>query len=145
MAAITSIQEIDLSPLPGKRYFNCDREWREEFIYFLMVDRFHDGKARQAVIQPGRSQGFAAPDGFYGGTIPGITRNLDYIANLGCTAIWLSPVLETNAYHGYDIANYLAVDPHFGTKQDLVDLVEAAHAYRKGGEPRPLRVILDVV
>jgi glycosidase len=145
MASPTSILQLDLSPLPGKLYFNSDREWREEFIYFLMVDRFHDGQPRGAVVQPGRSQGFAAPDGFYGGTIQGVTRHLDYIAGLGCTAIWLSPVFETNAYHGYDISNYLTIDPRFGTKQDLVDLVEAAHNYRQGGQPWPLRVILDVV
>jgi alpha-amylase len=87
------------------------------------------------------------PDDFYGGTIKGVTQNLDYIAGLGCTAIWLSPVFENNpgAYHGYNINNYLNVDPHFGTTQDLVDLVEAAHNYRKDGKPFPIRIILDVV
>src|SRR5262249_7609235 len=49
------------------------------------------------------------------------------------------------AYHGYNINNYLDVDPHFGTKQDLIDLVEAAHNFTKNGQPYPLRVILDVV
>ena len=42
MSSPTSIKDLDLTPLPGKTYFNIDREWREEFIYFLMVDRFHD-------------------------------------------------------------------------------------------------------
>lgn len=141
----TSLDQIDLSPIAGKRYFTLDREWREEFIYFLMVDRFHDGKPHPAVNQPQRSQGFAAPSAFYGGRIQGITQNLDYIANLGCTAIWLSPVFETNAYHGYDISNYLSIDPRFGTKQDLIDLVDAAHNFKQNGKPWPLRIILDVV
>ena len=141
----TSLDQIDLSPIAGKRYFTLDREWREEFIYFLMVDRFHDGKPHSPVNRPQRSQGFAAPDGFYGGRIQGITQNLDYIANLGCTAIWLSPVFETNAYHGYDISNYLSIDPRFGTKQDLIDLVDAAHNFKRSGKPWPLRIILDVV
>lgn len=141
----TSLDQIDLSPIGGKRYFTLDREWREEFIYFLMVDRFHDGKPHPAVNQPQRSQGFAAPSAFYGGRIQGITQNLDYIANLGCTAIWLSPVFETNAYHGYDISNYLSIDPRFGTKQDLIDLVDAAHNFKQNGKPWPLRIILDVV
>jgi glycosidase len=147
MPAITSVSQIDLPPLPGKRYFSLDREWREEFIYFLMVDRFHDDAARMPVAGPGRSLGIQTPDAFYGGKIKGIIKNLDYIAGLGCTAIWLSPVFENNpgAYHGYNINNYLAVDPHFGTKQDLVDLVEAAHAYRRNGRPWPIRIILDVV
>ncbi len=142
-----TLDQIDLTPLPGKQYFNTVREWREEFIYFLMVDRFHDDQPRAAVQQPGRSTGIATPDGFYGGKIKGITQHLDYIANLGCTAIWLSPVFENNAgaYHGYNISNYLSIDPNFGTKQDLIDLVEAAHGFEKNGKPWPMRIILDVV
>ncbi len=142
MAALTSVSQLDLSPLPGKKYFDFDREWREEFIYFLMVDRFHDDTNRQPVRQPSRSRGVRTPDDFYGGKIKGITRNLDYIAGLGCTAIWLSPILENNekSYHGYNINNYLNVDPRFGTKQDFIDLVEAAHRRNP-----PLRIIMDVV
>jgi glycosidase len=147
MAGPTCVSDIVITPIPGKRYFNLDREWREEFIYFVMVDRFHDGETRPAVNQPGRSHGFATPDDFYGGKIRGITQNLDYIAGLGCTAIWISPVFENNpgAYHGYNINNYLKIDPHFGTKQDLVDLVDAAHNFQRNGRPWPMRVILDVV
>src|SRR5580704_16527738 len=122
MPAIKSINDIDLTPIPGKTYFNTAREWREDFIYFLMVDRFHDDSSRQPVLSPNRTDGIETRDNFYGGKIKGITRNLDYIAGLGCTAIWLSPVFENNAgaYHGYNINNYLDVDPHFGTKQDLI-------------------------
>jgi glycosidase len=140
--APTSVAELDLKPTAGKTYFNSTREWREEFIYFLMVDRFHDDTARNPTLGSNRSVGVPTPDDFYGGKIKGITQNLDYIAGLGCTAIWLSPVFENNAgaYHGYNINNYLDIDPHFGTKQDLVDLVDAAHARNP-----PMRVILDVV
>jgi glycosidase len=138
----TSLAEIELTPVPGKTYFEIPREWREEFIYFVMVDRFHDGAARGSVGGSGRSAGFATADDFHGGTIKGITKNLDYIAGLGCSAIWMSPVFENNAraYHGYNISNYLDIDPHFGTKQDLIDLVAAAHARNP-----PMRIILDVV
>jgi alpha-amylase len=144
---LTKAADIDLSPIPGKRYFNFTREWREEFIYFLLIDRFHDDQLRAPVLQAGRSAGISTPDDFYGGKIKGITQHLDYIAGLGCTAIWLSPIFENNlkAYHGYDINNYLTVDPRFGTEQDLIDLVEAAHNFTKGGQPFPIRVILDVV
>src|SRR6266446_63074 len=147
MPAPTSIAQLDLSPIPGKTYFNCEREWREEFIYFLLVDRFHDDRPRVPALHAGASQGFAAGNGFFGGKIKGITRNLDYIAGLGCTALWLSPVFENNpgAYHGYNINNYLDVDPNFGAKQDLIDLVNAAHVFRRNGQPWPMRVILDVV
>jgi glycosidase len=147
MSQPVSLKEIDLAPIPGKQYFNFDREWREEFIYFLMVDRFHDDANRNPALSPGRSQGTKTPDDFYGGKIKGITQNLDYIAGLGCTAIWLSPVFGNNdgAYHGYNINNYLDIDPRFGTKQDLIDLVNKAHTYKKNGKPFPIRIILDVV
>ncbi|HTD95559.1 MAG TPA: alpha-amylase family glycosyl hydrolase [Edaphobacter sp.] len=145
MAAPTSLQQIDLSHPPGKKYFNCEREWREDFIYFLMTDRFQDSKTRVPVGGAARSVGLATDNSFYGGTIRGVTNNLAYIAGLGCTAIWLSPVLEANSYHGYDINNYLDIDANFGTKQDLVDLVAAAHSFTKDGKPWPIRIILDVV
>jgi glycosidase len=136
----TTVAELDLSPVPGKQYFNLNREWREEFIYFLMVDRFHDDTPRTPVAGDIRSAGIQTPNDFYGGKIQGITQNLDYIAGLGCTTIWLSPVFENNAgaYHGYNTASYLDIDPNFGTKQDLIDLVAAAHN-------RNMRVVLDVV
>jgi alpha-amylase len=147
MAGSTSIQQIDLTPIAGKAYFSIDRDWREEVIYFLLTDRFHDGVARASVSGAQRSAGFATPNTFYGGTLRGITSHLDYIAGLGCSAVWLAPVFENNAgaYHGYDINNYLGVDPHFGTLQDLIDLVDAAHGFVLNGKPWPMRVILDVV
>jgi len=147
MSEPISVGDIDLSPIAGKTYFSVDREWREEFIYFLMVDRFQDDVVRPTATGSDRSSGTETPNTFYGGNIKGVTKNLDYIAGLGCTAIWLSPVFENNAdaYHGYDINNYLRIDPHFGTKQDLIELVEAAHGFTKDGHPFPIRIILDVV
>lgn len=144
-----SVKDIDLSPLPGKDYWSIDREWREEFIYFLMVDRFHDGRQRRHAAGPGRCTAVHPRERlkrFCGGTIKGITRNLDYIADLGCTALWLSPIFENDGapdpgsynYHGYAIRNYLNVDPRFGTKADLVELVDQAHQ-------RGMRVFLDAV
>lgn len=149
MAGPISIKELDLTPIPGKTYWNTMREWREEFIYFLLVDRFHDDLNRAPVQSPARSDSSGTQEQlskFCGGTLRGILNHLDYIENLGCTALWLSPIFENNGapnadsgnYHGYSIQNYLDIDPRFGTKQDLVDLVEAAHA-------RNMRVFLDVV
>ncbi|MBI2838040.1 MAG: alpha-amylase [Acidobacteria bacterium] len=144
-----SIKEIDLRPIPGKKYWSSEREWREELIYFLMVDRFHDDRDRRSVggVAPARGSGDAARlRRFCGGTLAGITRHIDYIQDLGCTAIWLSPIFENDgapdrasgSYHGYAIRNYLKVDPRFGTKEDLVELVAAAHQ-------RTMRVFLDAV
>jgi glycosidase len=63
MADPTRLTEIGLSPIPGKTYFSIDREWREEFIYFLMVDRFSDGVDRPVTSGTGRSAGVDTPDG----------------------------------------------------------------------------------
>jgi len=76
MASPTSVQGIDLRPLPGKTYFNITREWREEVNYFLLVDRFHDDAARAPVKQPVRSRGIQVPDAFYGGKIKRLSENL---------------------------------------------------------------------
>ncbi|MBS1505965.1 MAG: alpha amylase C-terminal domain-containing protein [Bacteroidetes bacterium] len=143
MKPIWSINEIDLAPKPDKKYWkNCHREWREEFIYFLLVDRFHDDNVRKPMNKPGL-HGFGNQQQLKkicGGTIRGIINNLDYISGLGCTALWLSPLFENNpeSYHGYAIQNYLAVDKRFGTKEDLEELVDAAHKL-------DMRVFLDIV
>jgi glycosidase len=149
MTQINSVSAINLEPIPGKQYWNTDRIWSEEFIYFLLVDRFDDNRSRKPLPSPNRAQGsqdLPKLKNFCGGKIKGIEDNLNYIKNLGCTAIWLSPIFENNdapnlnsdKYHGYSIQNYLDIDPRFGTKQDLLDLVDAAHKL-------DMRIILDVV
>ncbi len=139
-----SFKDLDLSPKPGKKYWvNCHREWRKEFIYFLLVDRFHDSNRRHTVEFNTRNTGFGDSEQLAklcGGTTRGILARLDYIKKLGCTAIWLSPVFKNNpkAYHGYTIENYMEIDERFGAKGDLEDLVERAHSYE-------IRVFLDIV
>ena len=139
-----SIQELDLSPIPGKTYWkNGGREWREEFIYFLMVDRFHDDHKRQPVESSKKLKGFGSEKELQqtcGGTLRGIINHLDYIKDLGCTALWISPVFENNkeSYHGYAIQDYTRIDQRFGTTEDLANLVISAHGLE-------MRVFLDVV
>lgn len=141
---MNSIKEIDLSPKPGKTYWkNCHREWREEFIYFLLVDRFHDNNKRRPLEFEIRHYGFGEEKELQkrcGGTLKGIFNHLAYIKDLGCTAIWLSPVFKNNpeSYHGYAIENYLEVDERWGTKEELEQLVDLAHS-------NDIRVFLDIV
>ncbi len=142
--ATTSINDLDLSPKPGKKYWkNGAREWREEFIYFLMVDRFHDDLIRHPLQTTGKTKGFGNEDQLTkscGGTLRGIKNNLQYIKDLGCTSLWLSPVFENNdqSYHGYAIQDYTTIDKRFGTKEDLADLADTAHSL-------DMRVFLDIV
>lgn len=73
-----------------------------------------------------------------GGTLRGVTENLDYIQELGVTCIYLNPIFTAASYHKYDTIDYMHVDPCFGTDADLKKLICSAH-------DREIRVILDGV
>ncbi len=150
-------QDVDL---PRRQsYYPSPGDWRDEILYFLLVDRFSDGQeagrpllnrknlvsARQAINgQPWRWDRWADSGAgrWQGGTLQGVTSKLGYLKGLGVTTIWLSPVFKQrahlNTYHGYGIQDFLDVDTRFGTRKDLVDLVSAAH-------DQGLRIILDII
>ena len=107
-------------------------EWvREAVIYHIFVDRF--------APDPGEDwQHTTSLDGFYGGTLRGITAHLPYLVDLGVTCLWLSPVFPSPSHHGYDATDYFAIEPRLGTENDLRDLIAEAHDHG-------LRVLLDFV
>lgn len=72
------------------------------------------------------------------GDLKGIVEKLDYIKNLGFSAIWLTPVHPSSTYHKYDVADYQAIDPKFGTLGDYETLITEAHK-------RDIRIIQDLV
>jgi glycosidase len=72
------------------------------------------------------------------GDFNGLTAKLDYIQSLGVNAIWLMPVCPSPSYHGYDITDYKALNPQYGTQQDYVNFVTAVHN-------RGMKVIFDMV
>ena len=163
-----SIQELDLAGLvAGHSYFPSPLHWEDQVLYFLMVDRFSDRAEnlfrdnQNHVVTTGVTPPFVAeakdnavrtePDAarwreagtrFVGGTLAGIESKLGYLQRLGVTAIWISPIFKQvradESYHGYGIQNFLDVDPHFGTRDDLRRLVQAAHGLG-------IRVILDII
>jgi len=139
---LTSIEGLDLDS-KGKNFWNTCRNPQEEIIYFLLIDRFSTGKEKTVIFGQDISTGFGTAEelkGNLGGNLKGIESKLPYLKNLGISALWLSPVFENNpeSYHGYAIQNYLAVDPRFGTKDDLVSLIAEAH---KLG----IKVFLDII
>ena len=73
-----------------------------------------------------------------GGTIRGITANLDYIADLGFTCLYINPIFAAGEYHKYDVLDYFNVSPNMGTNEDFHELVSQAHS-------RGIRVIIDGV
>ncbi|MGV9286060.1 pullulanase-type alpha-1,6-glucosidase [Streptomyces sp. NPDC003719] len=126
---------------------------REQF-YFVLPDRFANGDTRNdrgGLTGTRLTTGYDPTDkGFYqGGDLKGLTGRLDYIKGLGTTSIWMAPIFKNQpvqgtganasaGYHGYWITDFTQVDPHFGTNQDLKDLISKAHA--KG-----MKVFFDVI
>jgi alpha-glucosidase len=94
---------------------------------------------RTAVVYEIYVRSFADSDGDGLGDLPGIRSRLRYLRDLGVDAIWLTPFYPSpDADHGYDVSDYTAVDPRFGTLEDFDGLVADAHALG-------LRVVVDVV
>ena len=131
------------------------RDWSDSVLYFVILDRFADGDgANNAKVDRNN------PGGWHGGDLRGLTAQLNEIASLGATALWITPVVqqidfcppsqapvgitvpggwfEHCGFHGYWAEDFTRLDPHFGTEADLRALVEAAHA-------RGIKVLLDVV
>ena len=125
--------------------------WEGANLYFLMTDRFSNGNLLNDVNFD-RTKEAGKLRGFEGGDIKGITQKIQagYFTDLGINAIWLTPIVEqihgatdegtglSYAFHGYWARDWTALDPNFGTKEDLKQLVEVAHS--KG-----IRIVLDGV
>ncbi|MBJ6724927.1 alpha-amylase family glycosyl hydrolase [Geomesophilobacter sediminis] len=132
--------------------FPSPEDWRDCWIYFLMLDRFNNPDAppnstRQNAVPWNGKFGFRQ-----GGTFKGVKEQLGYIRDLGAGAIWLTPILKNAMpanweynYHGYAIQDFLNLDPRFASdgqlataEREFQELVDEAHA-------RGLYVIVDIV
>ncbi len=112
-------------------------------IYLLMPDRFASGDTSNDNLPLMLEKtDLTNPNARQGGDIQGIINNLDHIASMGFTAIWINPLLENNqarySYHGYAITDFYKVDPRFGTNEDYRRLVNEA-------EKKGLKIIQDKV
>ena len=116
----------------------------EDVLYLIMPDRFANGCPENDVIDWMREKTVNRADGFarHGGDLQGISNHLDYIADLGATAIWLNPTqendMESGSYHGYAITDYYQIDRRFGSNEDFCALVEKAHE-------KDLKVVMDMI
>lgn len=116
----------------------------EDVLYLIMPDRFANGNPENDVVDGMREKKVDRTDSFarHGGDIQGISNHLDYIADLGVTAIWLNPTqendMESGSYHGYAITDYYQVDRRFGSNEDFCALVENAHE-------KNLKVVMDMI
>ena len=148
--APTTLDNLNLTPRGPVH--PSPEDWRDQTLYFLLPDRFSDGGEEKRPLfnpqnptahqHPDKAAWMAAAKVFQGGTLKGIQSKLDYLHTLGVTTLWIGPIwkqrTDMETYHGYAIQNFLDVDPRFGTRQDLRDLVDAAHA-------RGMYVLLDII
>ncbi|MHB0754004.1 alpha-amylase family glycosyl hydrolase [Polaribacter sp. M15] len=125
--------------------------WEGANIYFLLTDRFNNGDTKND-INFNRTKETGKLRGFEGGDLKGITQKIKegYFTKLGINAIWMTPIVEqihgstdegtgvSYGFHGYWAKDWTKIDPNYGTKEDLKELVAVAH---KNG----IRILLDAV
>ncbi|HIE31946.1 MAG TPA: alpha-amlyase [Methanosarcinales archaeon] len=148
-SAPARVTDADLKP--RGRVHPSPSTWRDQVLYFLLPDRFSDDREDERVLfdrsdpemhRADKRRWMEGGKVFQGGNLRGVQSKLGYLKDLGVTALWIGPIwrqrpdLET--YHGYGIQNFLDIDPRFGTRQDLRDLVDAAHEMG-------MYVLLDVI
>jgi glycosidase len=138
-----------IGPVPGKGRKSQPRSpspessavWSPESIYFILVDRFHNGeKKNDGVIDR------LDPIAWHGGDLAGVIQKLNYLQQLGVRTLWLSPLFRSRAapvrghgaFHGYWVEDLNQIDPRFGTASELRRLVDEAKRRRMG-------VVLDLV
>ena len=151
-----------------RRFHPSPEAWEDQVLYFFLPDRFSDGKEqehkdnRDGIVTSGttplltsadrnsalkefriRKAWMAAGSHFVGGTLRGATSKLGYLKRLGITTVWVGPVFKQvrdlpRSYHGYAVQDFFAVDPRFGTRDDLQQLVRTSHSLG-------IYVVLDII
>ena len=139
LAIIGSLSNADISvknklnQVSLQNYVREPSEWKYRVVYQLLTDRFSHGENDPTTE-------CVDLRGWCGGTFTGIKSKLDYLEHLGIDAIWISPMVKNTylGYHGYWAENIYEVEPHFGSKDELIDLITECHK-------RDIWVMLDVV
>jgi neopullulanase len=130
-----------------KRDHSTDRAQgvtNKDLIYLIMPDRFANGDLKNDSVAGMREQGINRAKMFsrHGGDLQGIMNHLDYLKDLGVTAIWLTPAIENDepsaSYHGYAVTDHYKIDPRYGTNELYKEFVEKCH---KMG----MKVVMDLV
>jgi glycosidase len=120
---------------------NPTDSWKDQILYFVLLDRFYDGNFKNCSKTNKKDL-----QAFHGGDIAGLEKKLDYLEELGITGIWVSPFLKNRpnaffgqeAYHGYWPYDFFNIDERFGTEKELLSL-------RKSMQKKNLKLLLDMV
>jgi glycosidase len=162
---LSELNFVSLSPAGG--LFPSPIAWEDQTFYFLMLDRFSDGRENGYkdnegnLVRSGTTPAYSpagaenavkteadaahwreAGTKYVGGTLKGLESKIGYLKRLGVTALWISPIFKQvrfrETYHSYGIQNFLEVEPHFGSREDLREVVRTAHA-------NGIYVVLDII
>jgi len=165
--SLQRLADLDLSSLVDRPFHPAPAAWEDEVLYFLLLDRFSDGRehgfrgndgveviggatprfqvgdAGNAIRTEADAQAWREAGAlFTGGKLSGLEGKLGYLKRMNVSAIWLSPIFKQVAsqetYHGYGIQDFVGVEPRFGKAEDLRSLVATAHSLG-------IRVILDII
>ena len=102
-----------------------------DVLYLILPDRFADGDLTNDGIPGSPATNRRDPHAFHGGDLKGVVDHLDYLQQLGVTAVWLTPILQndsiTSDYHGYGATNMYAIEPRLGTLADYRRLADELH------------------
>lgn len=115
-----------------------------DVLYLIMPDRFANGDVNNDVVKGMREAKVDRNEPFarHGGDLKGIANHIDYLDDLGVTAIWLNPTqendMEQGSYHGYAITDHYQVDRRLGTNEDFLALTQKAH-------DRGMKVVMDMI
>lgn len=117
-------------------------DWVNDTIWYqIFVERFCNGKPE---LSPNNAKPWGSPNkpvhfrDYYGGDIPGITKKMSYLKELGVTGLYLTPVCKAKSNHKYDTTSFTKIDPHFGNDEDMALMVKTAHE-------NGIRVMMDGV
>ncbi|WP_410772164.1 glycoside hydrolase family 13 protein [Fontibacillus sp. BL9] len=113
--------------------------WVKDTVWYqIFPERFANGNPERKTNTNGVWGDVPKPDSFFGGDFEGIIQHLDYLAELGISGIYMTPIFEAPTNHKYDTIDYMKIDPQFGDKETFRQLVKACHE-------RGIRVMLDAV
>ncbi len=114
-------------------------DWvRDTVFYQIFPDRFDNGNPDISPKNIVEWDSLPERDSFYGGDIQGVINHLDHIKDLGITGIYMTPIFKSTTNHKYDTTDYYTIDPSFGDKETLKNLVSECHK-------RGIKVVLDAV
>ena len=133
-------------PLLQRKASSANRDGfdNSDVMYLLMPDRFANGNPQNDVIKGMRETLVDRSDktGMHGGDLQGVMDHMDYIQEMGFTAIWFNPFLENDmdrsSYHGYSTTDFYKVDPRYGTNEDFLKLAELA-------AEKKIKLIMDMI